>query len=150
MKLKYLSILALMLAAVYFVPSAVSQEKPAGDVNCDEITANLNELKSEYDAAFKEQKKAYEHWNKYYKELHSYSYLDTDRPLIDSYKECEGGEGAGKDFCKGVFKKFDEITAKEEPANVAFDAAEHKANEARSKYNSAVQTASDQGCNPKK
>ncbi len=150
MKLKYFSILILMLAALYSVPHALAQDNQASEVNCDEIIANLNELKSEYDAAFKEQKKAFENWQKYFKELHSYSYLDTDKPLIDSYKECEGGGGSGKDFCKGVFKNFDEITAKEDPAHEAYDSAEHKANEARNKYNSAVQTASDQGCNPKK
>ena len=143
-KIKNLIVITLLVVPVLFVSNAHA------DNNCDAVQAQLEAAKSQYKADFKEQKKAFENWSKYNKELHSYSYGLTDEPLADSYINCKSGEMDNKDFCKGVMEKYDEITSKEAPSKAEYDAAEDKADASRQAYNDLVSEASDIGCNPKK
>ena len=142
--IKSLLVIILFCAPVFFVSNAQS------DNNCDEVMAQLKAAKSQYEADYKQQKKSYENWSKYNQELHSNSYGLTDEPLADSYKKCNSGEMDEKDFCKGVTKKYHEISAKEAPAKAEYDAAEAAADQSRQAYNDLVTQASELGCNPKK
>ena len=144
-KIKFLPLLLLFVAPAYFVSSA---QEPGSD--CDSVIAKLETAKTEYEADHKEQKKTYENWSKYNKQLHSDSYGLTDQPLADSYNKCKSGEVERKDFCKGVIKKYDEISAKEIPAKEEYDAAKTKTNQSRVYYNALLTRANELGCNPKK
>lgn len=143
-KIKNLLVIIIFFVPVFFVSNAQS------DNNCDEVIAQLNAAKSQYKADYKEQKKSYDNWSKYNQELQSNSYGLTDEPLSDSYKKCESGEIDKKDFCKGVTKRYEEISAKGAPAKAEFDAAEAKADKSRQAYNDLVSQARELGCNPKK
>lgn len=144
-KIKNLLVIILFSLPVFFVSNA--QES---DNDCDEVMAQLKAAKSQYKADYKEQKKSYENWSKYNQELHSIGYGLTDEPLAVSYKKCESGEVDKKDFCKGVTKRYDEISAKEAPAKAEYGSAKAKADKSRHEYNVLVTQASELGCNPKK
>lgn len=144
-KIKILPLLILFVVPAYSVSNAQDL-----DNDCDNVIAKLNSAKSQFEADYKEQKKAYDKWVKYHKELHSDSYGLTDEPLSQSYKKCKSGEIDKKDFCKGVIEKHDEIASKEMPAKTAYADAEAKADQSRYEYNTLVTEASDLGCNPKK
>lgn len=138
-----------LLLGFFVVPAILASNAVGQDVDCEQIMSQLKEAKSEYKDYRHEAKKAFENWDKYYKELHSYTYEATDQPLAVSAKKCETGEGLGKAFCKGALDKYNEISAKEGPAKVELQGARAKASEARQNLNLLVKQADMKGCNKK-
>ena len=138
-----------LLLGFFVVPAILASNAVGQDVDCEQIMSQLKEAKSEYRDYRHEAKKAFENWDKYYKELHSYTYEATDQPLAVSAKKCETGEGLGKAFCKGALDKYNEISAKEGPAKVELQGARAKASEARQNLNLLVKQADMKGCNKK-
>ncbi len=138
-----------LLLGFFVVPAILASNAVGQDADCVAIMSQLKEAKSEYKDYRHEAKKAFENWDKYYKELHSYTYEATDQPLAVSAKKCETGEGLGKAFCKGALDKYNEISAKEGPAKVELQGARAKASEARQNLNLLVKQADMEGCNKK-
>ena len=144
-----MAMIRFLLLGFFIVPAILASNAIGQDVDCEQVMSQLEEAKSQYKADYKEQKKAFENWDKYYKELHSYTYEATDQPLAVSAKKCEAGEGLGKAFCKGALDKYNEISAKEGPAKAELMSARAKASEARQNYNLLVKQADMEGCNKK-
>lgn len=138
-----------LLLGFFVVPAILASNAIGQDVDCEQIMSQLEEAQSQSKDYRHEAKKAFENWDKYYKELHSYTYEATDQPLAVSAKKCETGEGLGKDFCKGAVQKYGEISAKEGPAKVELQGARAKASEARQNLNLLVKQADMKGCNKK-
>jgi hypothetical protein len=143
-KFMLFAVLGLLVIPTIFASYAIGQ-----DADCEQVMSQLKEAKSQYKDYRHEAKKAFENWDKYYKELHSYTYEATDQPLAVSAKKCEAGDYLGKDFCKGAVQKYGEISAKEGPAKVELQGASAKASEARQNYNLLVRQADMEGCNKK-
>ncbi|MEE8043899.1 MAG: hypothetical protein V3T32_02075 [Thermodesulfobacteriota bacterium] len=143
-KFMLFAILGLLVTPTIFASYAIGQ-----DADCVAIMSQLKEAQSQSKDYRHEAKKAFENWDKYYKELHSYTYEATDQPLAVSAKKCEAGEGLGKAFCKGALDKYNEISAKEGPAKAELMSARAKASEARQNYNLLVKQADMEGCNKK-
>ncbi len=143
-KFMLFAVLGLLVIPTIFASYANGQ-----DADCEQVMSKLKEAKSQYKDCKHEAKKAFENWDKYYKELHSYTYEATDQPLAVSAKKCEAGDYLGKDFCKGAVQKYGEISAKEGPAKVELQGARAKASEARQNYNLLVRQADMEGCNKK-
>lgn len=143
-KFMLFAVLGLLVIPTIFASYAIGQ-----DADCEQVMSQLKEAKSEYKDYRHEAKKAFENWDKYYKELHSYTYEATDQPLAVSAMKCEQGEGLGKAFCKGALDKYNEISAKEGPAKAELQGARAKASEARQNYNLLVRQADMEGCNKK-
>jgi len=144
-KFMLFAVLGLLVIPTIFASYAIGQ-----DVDCEQVMSQLKEAQSQSKDYRHEAKKAFENWDKYYKELHSYTYEATDQPLAVSAKKCEAGEGLGKDFCKGAVQKYGEISAKEGPAKAELMSARAKASEARQNYNLLVKQADMEGCNKTK
>jgi len=138
-----------LLLGFFVVPAILASNAIGQEADCEAIMSQLKEAKTQYRDSKHEAKKAFENWDKYYKELHSYTYEATDQPLAVSAKKCETGDYLGKDFCKGAVQKYDEISEKEGPAKVELEGARAKAGEARQNYNMLVKQADSQGCNKK-
>lgn len=138
-----------LLLGFFVVPAILASNAVGQDADCVAIMSQLKEAQSQSKDYRHEAKKAFENWDKYYKELHSYTYEATDQPLAVSAKKCEAGEGLGKAFCKGALDKYNEISAKEGPAKVELQGARAKASEARQNYNLLVRQADMEGCNKK-
>lgn len=145
-KLIYTALLVLFLAPMTFAQAPDAETPKDGKADCEPIEAKLKEAKAQHDADHKAKGKAYYNWKKYYKQLHSESYLNTDSPIIDSVKKCETDENPGKDFCKGVMKKYNEISPKEKSAKEELTAAEAKSNESRKNYNLLLAEANEMNC----
>jgi len=143
-KFMLFAVLGLLVTPTIFASYAIGQ-----DADCEQVMSQLKEAKSQYKDYKHEAKKAFENWDKYYKELHSYTYEATDQPLAVSAMKCEQGEGLGKAFCKGAVQKYGEISAKEGPAKAELMSARAKAFEARQNYNLLVSQADTEGCNKK-
>ncbi len=143
-KFMLFAVLGLLVIPTIFASYAIGQ-----DADCEQVMSQLKEVQSQYKDYEHEAKKAFENWDKYYKELHSYTYEATDQPLAVSAKKCEAGDYLGKDFCKGAVQKYGEISAKEGPAKVELQGARAKAPEARQNYNLLVRQADTEGCNKK-
>ena len=138
-----------LLLGFFVVPAILASNAVGQDVDCEQVMSQLKEAQSQSKDYRHEAKKAFENWNKYYKELHSYTYEATDQPLAVSAKKCETGDYLGKDFCKGALDKYNEISAKEGPAKAELMSARAKASEARQNYNLLVSQADTEGCNKK-
>ena len=138
-----------LLLGFFVVPAILASNAVGQDADCVAIMSQLKEAQSQSKDYRHEAKKAFENWDKYYKELHSYTYEATDQPLAVSAKKCEAGEGLGKAFCKGALDKYNEISAKEGPAKAELMSARAKASEARQNYNLLVKQADMEGCNKK-
>lgn len=120
---------ALALSAVLAgVEYAAGQE-----TDCKKITAQIQEAEKEYKPLKDKQKKAFDNWSKYYKQLHSDTYAGTEKPLADSAKDCDSGEGVDEEFCKGVMEEYNQISAKEQETKKEFDAAREEAAKASNK-----------------
>ena len=139
-----------VLLGLFVIPAMLASSAIGQDADCEAMMSQLKAAKSEYENNFKEQKKTFENWEQYYKELHSFTYEATDQPLAVSAEKCKTGDYLGKDFCKGAIQKFDEISAKEAPAKAELDAAKAKTAESMQNYNDLVSQADEQGCNKKK
>jgi len=138
-----------LLLGFFVVPAILASNAVGQDADCVAIMSQLKEAQSQSKDYRHEAKKAFENWDEYYKELHSYTYEATDQPLAVSAKKCEAGEGLGKAFCKGALDKYNEISAKEGPAKAELMSARAKASEARQNYNLLVSQADTEGCNKK-
>lgn len=138
-----------LLLGFFVVPAILASNAVGQDADCVAIMSQLKEAQSQSKDYRHEAKKAFENWDEYYKELHSYTYEATDQPLAVSAKKCEAGEGLGKAFCKGALDKYNEISAKEGPAKAELMSARAKASEARQNYNLLVKQADMEGCNKK-
>jgi len=136
-----------VLMAVFIIPAMLAAGAAAQDIDCEAAMSQLPEAKAQYKSSKSEEKKAFENWDKYYQELHSFTYEATDQPLAVSAEKCKTGDSLGKDFCKGAIQKFDEISAKEAPAKVELDAAKAKTAEARQNYNDVKSQSRQRGCN---
>lgn len=118
----------------------------AAKPECDEILAKVKDAKAVHHADYKAKGKAFFNWRKYNRELHSMSYLNTDKPLADSVQKCQEEDKPGKDFCKGVMKEYDKISPKEKAAKEKLDAAEEKSNKSRLNYNMLLEEAHEMNC----
>ncbi len=139
-----------VLMGVFVIPAMLASSAIGQDVYCETAMSQLKEASSQYKNSRREERKAFQNWDQYYKELHSFTYEATDQPLAVSAEKCKQGDGLGKAFCKGAIQKYDEISAKEAAAKVELDAAKAKTAEARHSYNYLVNQADEQGCNKKK
>jgi hypothetical protein len=144
-----MAMIRFLLLGFFVVPAILASNAVGQDVDCEQVMSQLKEAQSQSKDYRHEAKKAFENWDKYYKELHSYTYEATDQPLAVSAKKCEAGEGLGKAFCKGALDKYNEISAKEGPAKAELMSARAKASEARQNYNLLVSQADTEGCNKK-
>ena len=144
-----MAMIRFLLLGFFVVPAILASNAVGQDADCVAIMSQLKEAQSQSKDYRHEAKKAFENWDKYYKELHSYTYEATDQPLAVSAKKCEQGEGLGKAFCKGALDKYNEISAKEGPAKAELMSAKAKASEARQNYNLLVRQADTEGCNKK-
>jgi hypothetical protein len=164
-KLIYAALLVLFLAPMAYAEDpkietpkaeAPKAETPTADApteeapDCKEIQAQLKEAKAVHNADYKAKGKAFNNWRKYNKELHSMSYEATDEPLANSAQKCEKGDYLEKDFCKGVLKEYNKISAKEKPAKAELDAAAAKSKESKTKYNILLRQSYDMNCLVKK
>lgn len=145
-KFIYILLLALLISPAAFAEAPQSEAVKDDKTNCEPIQAKLKEAQVQHKADHKAKGNAYYGWKKYYKQLHSDSYLNTDAPLMDSVKNCESEDKGGKDFCKGVMKKYNEISPKEKAAKEKLDAAEAKSEESRKNYNSLLTEANEMNC----
>ena len=136
-----------VLMGVFIIPAMLAASAAAQDIDCEAVMSQLPEVKAQYKRSKSEEKKAFENWDKYYQELHSFTYEATDQPLAVSAEKCKTGDYLGKDFCKGAIQKFDEISAKEAPAKVELDAAKAKTAEAMQNYNDVRSQSRQQECN---
>jgi hypothetical protein len=164
-KLIYAALLVLFLAPMAYAEDpkietpkaeAPNAEAPKADApteeapDCKEILAQLEEAKSKHRTDYRAKGKAFNNWRKYNKELHSMSYEATDEPLANSAQKCEKEDYLEKDFCKGVLKEYNKISAKEKPAKAELDAAAAKSKESKTKYNILLREAYDMNCLVKK
>lgn len=145
-KLICTALIVLFLAPITFAETPDADATADDKAPCEPIKAKLKEAKDQHNADHKAKGKAYYNWKKYYKQLHSESYLNTDSPIIDSVKGCEEEDKGGKDFCKGVMKKYNEIAPKEKAAKEQLDAAEEKSSESRKNYNLLLAEANEMNC----
>ena len=137
------------LFLVLFTPLTFAESpKGSDDISpeCQKAIAEMKEAQAQHKTDYDAKGKAFFTWRKYFNELHSDSYLNTDEPLINSVEKCESGDGPGKDFCKGVSKKYAEISPKEKAAKEALDKAKEKSLESRKNYNAKLRQAADLNC----
>lgn len=123
----FLIIVTIVFGCSFFVTSAYSQDSEDQEMSCDEIMAQEDVLKKDYKSAKHAESKAFKNWDKYYKQLHSIEYGGTERPLADTAKACESGEGPDELFCKEALKRFGELSSKESKAKKELDAAKAQA-----------------------
>jgi len=143
-KLLYTAILVLILSPLTFAETP--SDSDAVSPECEKILAELKEAQAIHNADYKAKGKAFFNWKKYHDELNSDSYLNTDAPIMDSVKKCEGEDPPDKDFCKGVMKKYNEISPKEKSTKEALVKAQEKSDESRKNYNEKLREASDMKC----
>jgi len=134
------------LLVLLFTPLTFAESPDELSPECEKAIAELKEAQAQHKADYDAKGKAFYSWRKYSNELHSESYLNTDAPLMDSVTKCEGDDNPGKDFCKGVTKKYDEISPKEKSAKEALDKAKEKSLESRKNYNTKLRAAADMNC----
>jgi len=143
-KLLFTAILLLLLSPLTYAEAPADSDTLSPE--CEKILAELKDGQSLHQAAYKAKGKAFYNWKKYYDELNSDSYLNTDAPLMDSVNKCEGEDPPGKDFCKGVMKKYNEISPKEKSAKETLVKAQEKSDQYRKSYNEKLREAADMKC----
>ncbi len=145
--LLFTAILFLFLSPLTFAEAPADTD--AVSPECEKILAELKEAQALHNMDYKAKGETFFNWKKYHDELNSDSYLNTDAPLMDSVKKCEGEETPNKDFCKGVMKKYNEISAKEKSTKEALVKAQEKSDESRQSYNEKLREAADMKCSMK-
>jgi len=145
-KLIYAALLVLFLAPMTFAEDPKAETPKEQKADCQPIMAKVKEAQVQHKADYKAKGKAFYNWKKYHDELNSRTYEATDEPLVDSVKKCEGEDKPGKAFCKGVMKKYNEISPKEKAAKEKLDKAEAKSKESRKNYNLLLEEANDMNC----
>lgn len=125
---------------------AWAQDGESSSMSCEQITSRQNELNEQYKSQRKHKKKAFENWDKYYKQLHSIEYGGTERPLADTAKQCKEGGGPDELFCKEALKRFDEISGKEAQAKQELDSAEQDLAETGSELDKLNGLSENKGC----
>jgi len=145
-KLLYAALLVLFLAPQTFAEDPKAEAPNEENADCQPIMAKVEGAKAEHKADYKAKGKAFYTWKRYHDELNSRTYEATDEPLIDSVKKCEGEDESGKAFCKGVMKKYNEISPKEKAAKEKLDKAQAKSKESRTNYNLLLEEANDMNC----
>ncbi|GJM14901.1 MAG: hypothetical protein DHS20C13_02280 [Thermodesulfobacteriota bacterium] len=140
-----------VLLILLFTPLTLAEDPKAEapkdqKADCQPIMAKVEAAKVQHKADYKAKGKAFYNWKKYHDELNSRTYEATDEPLIDSVKKCEGEDEPKKPFCKGVMKKYNEISPKEKAAKEKLDKAEAKSKESRTNYNLLLEEADDMNC----
>jgi hypothetical protein len=143
-KLLFTAILFLFLSPLTFAEAPADTD--AVSPECEKIQAELKEAQAQHNSDYKAKGKAFFNWKKYHDELNSDSYLNTDAPLMDSVNKCEGEDPPNKDFCKGVTKKYNEISPKEKSAKEALVKAQKKADESEQSYNEKLREAAELKC----
>ena len=143
-KLLFTAILFLFLSPLTFAEAPADTD--AVSPECEKILAELKEAQALHNTDYKTKGEAFFNWKKYHDELNSDSYLNTDAPLMDSVKKCEGEDTPNKDFCKGVMKKYNEISPKEKSTKEALVKAQEKSDESRQSYNKKLREAADMEC----
>lgn len=136
----------LILLMFTLTMTVYAQDSEEGASSCSEIMAQKEEIKKEYKSAKHNESKAFKNWDKYYKQLHSIEYGGTERPLADTAKACESGEGPNELFCKEALKRFGELSGKESQAKNELDAAKAKAAEKGEEEGEISAKAEAQGC----
>ena len=149
--LLYSALIVLLFAQLACSDSPKETDQSPGDTDivsadCEEILTEMKEAQGVHKADYNAKGNAFIAWKKYYDQLHSESYLDTESPLIVSVKKCESGEGDGEDFCKGVEEKYNELTAQEKSAKQTLTQAEEKSKESKRAYNLKLKEAADMNC----
>lgn len=134
-------------------PEAMNPEVPqvadpssATKPQCEEIMAKIDKAKAVHHADYKAKGKAFFNWRKFNRQLHSISYMATDKPLADSVEKCQKEDKPGKDFCKGVMEEYNKISPKEKATKEKLDAAEEKSQKSRMNYNMLLEEAHDMDC----
>jgi len=126
--------------------SLVSEYSHAEEMSCSEILANKQDLREQYKTEKHNERKAFNNWDKYYKELHSIEYGGTERPLADTAKACQEGDGPNEHFCKDALKRYDELAGKEAQAKKELDATKENANQLGENMRALSQKAKVNGC----
>jgi hypothetical protein len=141
------------LIILLFAPFTFAEGPADSDTvspECEKILADLKAAQDQHNAAHKAKGKAYFTWKRYFDQVHSDTYENTDMPLADSVKKCEGENKPGKDFCKGALEKYNEISPKEKSAKEALDKAQEKSEKTRNNYNTLLRQAAEMNCVMKK
>lgn len=141
-------IMLTVLAGVFtfMAGSAVCGYSYAQEMSCSEILANKQDLREQYKTEKHNERKAFNNWDKYYKELHSIEYGGTERPLADTAKACREGEGPNEHFCKDALKRYDELAGKEAEAKKELDATKENAEQLGDNMRAFSQKAKEKGC----
>ncbi len=142
------SVVCLILTGMFtlIIGSVISDHSQAEEMSCAEIRAGIAEVRKEYKRAKHKEKKAFDNWDKYYKELHSYEYGGTDRPLAYSAKACREGEGIDERFCKGALDRYDELSGKEAAAKKELDTIKENADQMGGNLAGLRKKADMKGC----
>jgi len=137
-----------VLAGIFSLTAGavVSEYSHAEEMSCSEIKAEKQDLKEQYKSGKHNERKAFDNWDKYYKELHSIEYGGTESPLADTAKACRDGDGPNELFCKEALKRYDELSEKEGNAKKELDASKVDADEMGDKMRALGQKARDSGC----
>lgn len=145
--MKYGIILS-VFAAMFTIAagSVISGYSQAQEMSCSEILSKKQELKQQYKAEKHNERKAFDNWDKYYKELHSIEYGGTERPLADTAKACREGDGPSGLFCKEALKRYDELAGKEAQAKKELDATKKNANQMGMNMRALSQQAKEKEC----
>ena len=143
-KLLCTAILFLFLSTLTFAEAPADTD--AVSPECEKILAELKEAQALHNTDYKAKGKAFFNWKKYHDELNSDSYLNTDAPLMDSVKKCEGEDTHNKDFCKSVMIKYNDISPKEKSTKEALVKAQEKSDDSRQSYNGKLREAADMKC----
>ena len=145
--MRYIAML-FMVACVFALSAGfvTAQEAQNEEMSCEEIMAQKGELRKEYKSGKHAERKAFEKWDKYYKEIHSMTYGGTDRPLADTVKSCDEGDGPNELFCKEAKKRYNELASKEAEAKKELDATKQQAEEKGGQMRVLGAKAESQGC----
>lgn len=144
--MKYVVFIVAAAALLVGLNIARAQDRGSGDMSCEEIVSRQNDLKEQYRSQRKSKKKAFENWDKYYKELHSIEYGGTERPLADTANQCREGAGPDELFCKEALKRYDELSGKEAEAKLELDQAMHNAENTGQEMEALNAKAEESGC----
>lgn len=137
------------LIILIFTPLTIAEYPKDADAvspECQQILADLKVAQDQHNAAYKAKGKAYINWRKYFDQIHSDSYLNTDKPLLDSVEECKGQDKPDKDFCKGVMDRYNEISPKEKAAKEELVKAQEKSDGLKMNFNQKLRVAADKNC----
>ena len=145
-KIIYVLLITSFLAPTAFAEDPKAEAPKEVKAECEQIMAKVKEAQAQHKADHKAKGKAFFNWKKYYDELHSMTYEATDEPLMNSVEKCQAEDEPTKPFCKGVMKKYDEISPKEKAAKEKLDKAEAKSKKSRTNYNLLLSEANEMNC----